>query len=114
MAVTRYVKKRDSNLINNELAPQFLGLWAKMYADGTDPGTAKRALAIALFKTTSYLKETKYLSQDDEFLKMLKEIMAILEKYDANGMHYGKLSAGLEYLITLVLGTKSYEKEDSK
>ncbi len=111
-SVTRYIEKKYSDLIQNELTPQFLGLWIKMYKDGVPPDIAKRALAVALYNTTSQLRETRNLADDDEFVKMIEEIRLILVKYCDDGMHYGKLSAGLEFLVTFVLGTTSQEGEN--
>ena len=80
-----------------------------MYQEGNPPDIVKRGMALALFKTSFYLTETKDLADDTDFVNMTNEIREILVKYDNMGMHYGKISAGLEFLITLVLGTTSQE-----
>jgi len=108
---TRYIKKEYSELIQNELAPQFLGLWVKMYQEGIPADIAKRAMTVALFRTSFHLKETSDLADDDEFLKIISEVREVIAKYDDLGMHYGKISSALEYLITTVLGTTSSEDE---
>lgn len=105
----RYIEKQYSEMIQETLTPQFLGLWVKLCQEGCPPDVVKRGMALALFRTTSYLNETKDLADDADFLNMIDEIREILVKYENIGMHYGKLSAGLEYLITLVLGTTFQE-----
>ena len=112
MSKTRYIQKEYSDLIHEELEPQFLGLWVEMQNQGIPADIAKRAMASALFKPSSYLRETHNLAGDDEILKMIKEIHKILAKYEDNGMHYGRISAVLEFLVTIVLGTKSREDDD--
>ena len=113
MFTTRYIKKEYSELIRDDLAPQFLGLWVKMYQEGVPADIAKRAMASALFRTSFHLTETKNLADDEDFINMSNEIREIIAKYDNLGMHYGKISSALEYLITLVLGTTSSEEESS-
>jgi hypothetical protein len=108
----RYIQKEHSDLIKEDLVPQFLGLWAKMYQSGIPADIAKRGMALALFRTAGHLRETKNLSDDGEVRNMIEEIGEILVRYEHNGMHYGKISAGLEFLITLVLGTSSEEDYD--
>ncbi len=110
---TRYIKKEYSDQIQNNLAPQFLGLWVKMYHEGIPADIAKRAMASALFRTSFHLTETKNLADDEDFINMSNEIREIIAKYDHLGMHYGKISSALEYLITLVLGTTSSEDKYS-
>ena len=105
----RYIEKQYSDLIQESLTPQFLGLWVKLYQEGCPPDVVKRGMALALFKTSFYLRETKNLVDDTDFVNMINEIREILVKYENIGMHYGNISAGLEYLITLVLGTTSQE-----
>ncbi len=111
MFTTRYIQKEYSDLIQNDLAPQFLGLWVKMHEEGVPADIAKRAMALALFRTSFHLKETSDLADDDEFLKMINDVREVIAKYDDLGIHYGKISSCLEYLITIVLGTKSLEDE---
>ena len=102
MIRSRYVQKEDSECIQNEIAPQFLGLWAKLIQEGTSLDKAKRGMAFALFKTIPHIIETRNLGDDEEW-------MQLIQKYDHNGMHYGRISAALEFLITKILGTWSLE-----
>ena len=109
MSITRYIQKKYSDLIQEELEPQFLGLWVEMQNQGIPADIAKRAMASALYKTTTHLRETQNIGDDNEILKMTEEITEILEKFQDGGMHYGRISAVLEFLVTFVLGTKSKE-----
>lgn len=109
MVTINYIPKESSDLIRDDLAPRFLGLWAKMYEEGIPLDIAKRAMAFALFKTSFHMKETSHLADDDEFLKMIFEVGEVIAKYEDLGMHYGKISSCLEYLITTVIGTTSLE-----
>jgi len=111
LVTERFIKKQYSDLIKDELAPQFLGLWVKMYQQGVPADIAKRGMAVALFKTCLHLEETRILSDDTEVLNLIKEVREICLKYENNGMHFARISAVLEYLIPEVLGTKSLEDE---
>lgn len=107
MSVYTYISKEHSDLIKDELAPQFLGLWIKMFKDGIPADVGKRALASALFRTCSHLNETRGLYKNEEFLKLCVEIGGIIEKYHQKGFHYAVISASLELQITNILGTRS-------
>jgi hypothetical protein len=109
MIKSRYIQKEDSEFIQNEIATQFLGLWAKLVQEGIPADNAKRGMAFALFKTIPHLIETRNLGEDEEWMQLIRDVGDVLEKYDNKGMHYGRISAGLEFLITKILGTWSLE-----
>lgn len=112
MSIITHIPKNASSIIHEELVPQFLGLWVKMYKEGIPADLGKRAMAVALFKTYPYLKETQHLSENKIFLDLCQEIGVIITKYYEKGLHYSQISVSLEYQITNILGTRYEEKKD--
>ena len=101
------VDQTQSDLIHGKLKDQFLGLWAKMYSEGVAPDTAKRAMASALLKTGDHLHETKDAYNSKPLDDLIEEVSVVLEKYQKDGMNYALISAGLEWLVCYILGTRS-------
>ena len=101
------VDQTQSDLIHGKLKDQFLGLWAKMYSEGVALETAKRAMASALLKTGDHLHETKDANKSKPLDDLIEEVSIVLEKYQKNGMNNALISAGLEWMICYILGTRS-------
>ncbi len=112
MSLITYIPEDESSLINEELVPQFLGLWVKMYKEGVRADLGKRAMAVALFKTCPHLNETKHLSENKIFLDLCKDIGVVINKYCEKGLHYSQISASLEYQITNIIGTRCEAKNN--
>lgn len=110
MTTVTYISQKDSELLHEELTPQFLGLWVKMYKEDIPADLGKRAMAFALFKTCSYLQETKNLGDSENFISLCKELGSLIDKYSKKGLHYAQISASLELQITNILGTRAEVK----
>ena len=99
------INQKESDLIQNELVPQFLGLWAKLSKSGIPAVTGKRGLALALLQSSNHLKESKDWSKNDTVHELLNEILPIIDKYLRGGLHVSLVSAGLERALCQILGT---------
>jgi hypothetical protein len=103
--VVGYIDQKEVDLIQNELVPQFLGLWAKLSKNGVPEVTGKRGLALALLQTNDHLDVSKDWSNNDTVHDLLNEIFPITDKYLRKGLHVSLVSAGLERAICQILGT---------
>lgn len=112
MSTVTYISKEEHDLLHEDLVPQFLGLWLKMYQDGIPAHVGKRSMAFALFKTCSHLRETKNIGNSKEFVNLCSELGAVVDKYCDKGLHFAQISASLELQITNILGTRCEEKKD--
>ena len=107
-----YIDQTESDLIHGKLKKEFLGLWAKMYSEGVAPDTAKRAMASALLRTGDHLRETSDACNSKPLDDLIVEVSEVLEKYQKDGMHYALISAGLEWLVCFLLGTRSKKERE--
>ena len=112
------INQKESDLIQNELVPQFLGLWVKLKKDGVPAHTGQRGLALALLQSSNYLEETKNWNSDPVLLEMMNEVGTVVDKFLRKGTHFALICAGLERVICQLLGTvydpKLTPAEDSK
>ena len=112
------VDQKEAALIQNELVPQFLGLWVKLQKEGVSAHTGQRGLALALLQANNHFVQTKNWYVDDTVNELLKEVFSIVDKYLKKGLHFSLISAGLERVICQLLGTvydpKLIPRGDSK
>jgi len=99
------VDQKEADLIQNELVPQFLGLWVKLKKDGVPAHTGQRGLALALLQSSNYLEETKNWNSDPVLLEMMNEVGTVVDKFLRKGTHFALICAGLERVICQLLGT---------
>ena len=99
------VDQKEADLIQNELVPQFLGLWVKLNNEGIPGHTGQRGLALALLQSNNHIVETKNWYDDDTVNELLKEMGPIVDKYLKKGLHFSLISVGLERVICQLLGT---------
>jgi len=99
------VDQKEADLIQNELVPQFLGLWVKLLKEGIPAHTGQRGLALALLQANNHFVQTKNWYVDDTVNELLKEVFSIVDKYLKKGLHFSLISAGLERVICQLLGT---------
>jgi hypothetical protein len=111
------VDQKEADLIQNELVPQFLGLWVKLQKEGVPAHTGQRGLALALLQANNHFVQTKNWHVDDTVNELMNEIFPIVDKYLKRGLHFSLISAGLERVICQLLGTvydpKLIPSEDS-
>ena len=112
------VDQKEADLIQNELVPQFLGLWVKLKKDGVPAHTGQRGLALALLQSSNHLEETKNWHSDPVLQEMMNEVGEIVIKFLKKGTHFALICAGLERVICQFLGTvydpNQTPAEDSK
>ena len=107
------VSEWESKLINEKLAPEFLGLWFKMADDGVDAVTGKQALAVALRTSAQYLRGTSNLTEDACFDHISNDLAALIHKYQEQNVPYYVISGILEIYVCELLGHKTKpEKEE--
>ena len=99
------VDQKEADLIQNELVPQFLGLWVKLKKDGVPAHTGQRGLALALLQSSNYLEDTTNWNSDPVLLEMMNEVMTVVDKFLRKGSHFALISAGLARIICQLLGT---------
>jgi hypothetical protein len=99
------VDQKEADLIQNELVPQFLGLWIKLKKDGVPAHTGQRGLALALLQSSNYLEETRNWSSDPTLKQMMDEVGTVVDKFLRKGTHFALISTGLERIICQLLGT---------
>jgi hypothetical protein len=99
------VDQKEADLIQNELVPQFLGLWVKLNKDRVPAHTGQRGLALALLQSSNYLEETHNWHSDPVLQEMMEEVGVIVLKFLKSGTHFALISAGLERVICQLLGT---------
>ena len=99
------VDQKEADLIQNELVPQFLGLWIKLNKDGVSAHTGQRGLALALLQANNHFVQTKNWHVDDTVNELLNEMGPIVDKYLKKGLHFSLIAVGLERVICQVLGT---------
>ena len=99
------VDQKEADLIQNELVPQFLGLWVKLKKDGVPAHTGQRGLALALLQSSNYLEDTTNWNSDPVLLEMINEVMTVVDKFLRKGSHFALISAGLARIICQLLGT---------
>lgn len=99
------VDQKEADLIQNELVPQFLGLWVKLKKDGVPAHTGQRGLALALLQSSNYLEDTTNWNSDPVLLEMMNEVMTVVDKFLRKGSHFALISTGLARIICQLLGT---------
>ena len=99
------VDQKEADLIQNELVPQFLGLWVKLQKEGVPAHTGQRGLALALLQANNHFVQTKNWDDDDTVNELLNEMGPIVDKYLKKGLHFSLISVGLERVICQLLGT---------
>jgi len=99
------VDQKEAELIQNELVPQFLGLWVKLHKNGIPAHTGQRGLALALLQSNNHLEETGNWANDPTLQQMNDEIATVVDKFLKKGIHFALISAGLERVICQLLGT---------
>ena len=111
------VDQKEADLIQNELVPQFLGLWIKLQKEGVPAHTGQRGLALALLQANNHFVQTKNWYDDDTVNELLNEMGPIVDKYLKKGLHFSLISVGLERVICQLLGTiydpKLIRRDDS-
>ena len=99
------VDQKEADLIQNELVPQFLGLWVKLQKEGVPAHTGQRGLALALLQANNHSVQTKNWYDNDTVNELLNEMGPIVDKYLKKGLHFSLISVGLEQVICQLLGT---------
>ena len=99
------VDQKEADLIQNELVPQFLGLWVKLKKNGVPAHTGQRGLALALLQSSNYLEETKNWNSDPVLQEMMNEVGTVVDKFLRKETHFALICTGLERIICQLLGT---------